>query len=144
MLCSWDLNEHFPSAVQSPSWLAQCPEGSFVLSLTWAGTSWLYLPAQDPASQSRESGSSLMGSLLCAISLLLLEAARRVETHPPGLGGVRWLAPTGADGKALVNDKGPLPEDTHSHRTAQVGWPVCNPRTASQLALWLRGAWAIG
>lgn len=62
-----------------------------------------------------------MGSLLRAISLLLLEAAPRVEPSLLSLGRVRSLAPVSADGKAPVNDTVPLPPGTHFHRTAQVG-----------------------
>lgn len=45
-LCSWNLDEHSPLAVPSANWLAQCPAGILVLTLTWAGTHWLRLPAQ--------------------------------------------------------------------------------------------------
>lgn len=90
--------------------------------------------------------SSLMGSLLCTLSLLWLEAFPRPEPTLLSLGRIRPLALLLLMVKLRVNDKGPMPEGTHTHRMAQVSQSTPGlsivPRTVSPLALWLRGALA--
>lgn len=99
--CSWDSNEYFLLAAQNPTWLTQGPAGILVLRLTWAGTSWFHLPAQESCISERRVWVILMDSFLCVIRLAMLEAASRVEAAFPSLGRVRLLAPAGADGRAL-------------------------------------------
>ena len=70
----------------------RCPTGILVLRLTWAGTSWFHLSAQESCMSERGVWVTLMDSFLCAIGLWMLEVVPRVESTILSLGRVRLLA----------------------------------------------------
>lgn len=90
------------------------------------------------------SGSSLMDAVLCAIKLLMLEAASREGPAVLSLGRVRLRPLQVLMTKLWVSETTSLPRGAHSHRVAQAGNPAPGlsavPRTVSQWALQLRGA----
>lgn len=100
VLCSWDVNEHFPLAAQSPDLACPVPSGP-PCPQTGLGRDSSTSQLRHPAFQSGESASARVVSLHCAMRLLVLEAAPRVEPTLLSLGRVSPLASAGAGGKAL-------------------------------------------
>lgn len=140
VLCSWDVNEHFPLAAQSPDLACPVPSGP-PCPQTGLGRDKLHLPAQASCISEWGVCVSLGGlSPLCNEIIGPLQGWNLPSCHWEG--SARWPLLV-LVAKLWAPETVPLLGGAHGPSGAQVGklapGLAATPGSVSQQALWLQG-----